>query len=190
MSYHDVNEKIKSHTFYAYFMEDVGSLAKRNNCKEIQSIRLNTSQTNREQTTLATLFEYMIGNSDWAIPIYRNVKIIRNKTDSLSKPFVVPYDFDYSGLVYARYAVPPEDLPITSVLDRYYLGFERTMDELESALQIFRNQKPAMDSLITNFEPLDENNKKEMIKYLDEFFQVTDKEKNVRELFINKARKE
>jgi hypothetical protein len=132
----------------------------------------------------------MIGNSDWALPVYHNVKLMRSKADSLSKPFVVPYDLDYCGLVNARYAIPPESLPIQSVLERFYFGFPRTMEELQSALQIFRLQRQAMDSLIQNFEPLSTQNKKEMSKYLDEFFEITEKERDIRDVFINNARRE
>jgi hypothetical protein len=190
IGYRDVKEKIKPHTSYAFFLEDIDDLADRNGCKEIHTLRFNTEATNREQATLVTLFEYMIGNADWAIPIYRNIKMIRSKTDSLSKPFAVPYDFDYSGLVSARYAVPPLDLPINSVQQRFYLGFPRTMEELQHTLQIFRNKKNVMDSLILNLQPLEEFHKKQMIKYLDEFFNNTQKEKDIKELFINNARKE
>ena len=188
VGYHDINEKIKPNSFYAFLLEDVDEMAKRNNCKEIQSVRLNSWQTNREQMTMVSLFEYMIGNCDWTVPIYRNVKLMRNKTDSLSKPYVIPYDFDYSGLVNAKYAIPPPDLPIKYVQERYYLGFSRTIDELKQALQIFKNQQQAIDSLIMNLEPLALAHKKEMSKYLQDFFKLIEKEHDIKEQFINNAR--
>ncbi|MGK2863722.1 MAG: hypothetical protein ACSLE0_17450 [Chitinophagaceae bacterium] len=190
MKYQDNNDKMKPQSFYAFFIEDVDDMAKRNKCIEVEPVRPHTESTNRKQATLVSLFEYMIGNSDWAIPIYHNVKLIRNKKDSLSAPFVVPYDLDYSGLVNARYAIPPESLPITSVRQRFYLGFPRTMEELQSALDIFRNKRKEMYALIQNFDPLSAQNKKEMIKYLDEFFEATEKERYVKDLFINNARRE
>ncbi len=190
MAYRDINDKIKPHTQYSFFLEDVDEMAKRNNCVEIQPVRPHTEATNRKQTTLVSLFQYMIGNSDWAIPIYHNVKLIRSKKDSLSRPFVVPYDLDYCGLVNARYAIPPETLPIKSVLERFYFGFPRTIEELQLALQIFRQQREAMNSLIQNCEPLSTQNKKEMIKFLDEFFEITEKEKDIKAHFINNARRE
>ena len=190
MAYRDINDKIKPHTQYSFLIEDVDEMAKRNHCMEVQPVRPNTESTNRKQTTLVSLFQYMIGNSDWAIPLYHNVKLIRSKKDSLSRPFVVPYDLDYCGLVNARYAVPPESLPIKSVLERFYFGFPRTIEELQLALQIFRQQRQAMNSLIQNCEPLSTQNKKEMIRYLDEFFEITEKDKDIRNLFIDNARRE
>lgn len=190
MAYRDINDKIKPLTQYSFLIEDVDEMAKRNNCMEVQPVRPNTESTNRKQTTLVSLFQYMIGNSDWAIPVYHNVKLIRSKKDSLSRPFVVPYDLDYCGLVNARYAIPPETLPIKSVLERFYFGFPRTIEELQLALQIFRQQRQAMNSLIQNCEPLSTQNKKEMIRYLDEFFEITEKDKDIRNLFIDNARRE
>lgn len=190
IGYRDINDKMKPYTSYAYIMEDVDVLAKRNNSVEIQPERIRSEQTNRDQTTLMTLFEYMIGNADWVIPISRNVKLIRSKADSLSAPFVVPYDFDYSGLVNARYAIPPPELPITSVRERYYLGFARTLEELQTVLNMFRRQKASMDSLILNFTPLEAFHKKDMSKYISDFFDKTEREKDIKELFINNARRE
>ncbi len=190
IGYRDINDKMKPYTSYAYLMEDVDGLAKRNNCVEIQPERIRSEQTNRDQTTLMTLFEYMIGNSDWVIPISRNVKLIRSRADSSSAPFVVPYDFDYSGLVNARYAIPPPELPISSVRERYYLGFARTPEELQAALLLLRKQKEAIDSLILNFAPLDAFHKKDMIKYISDFFEMTEKEKDIKERFINNARRD
>lgn len=188
IGYHDTQAKLKPHTFYGFFIEDVDEMARRNNCKEIGFGRFNTEATNREQATFVTLFEYMIGNCDWAIPIYRNIKLVRNSADTLSRPFAVPYDFDYSGLVSAPYAIPPLDLPITYVQERYYLGFARTMEELQHALQIFRSNKNSMDSLIVNLQPLENVHKKQMTKYLDSFFDIVKKESNVEDLFIVNAR--
>lgn len=185
----DLKGKIKPFTEYAFFIEDVDDMARRNNCVETEA-KVHTEATDRQQATLMALFQYMIANTDFAVPLSRNIKLIQSKGDSLSPPYAVPYDFDYCGLVNARYAIPPEELPITSVRQRLYRGFPRTMEELKFALQIIHTQHPAIDSLITNFGPLSEHNKKEMIKYLDEFFKVTVKEKDIKELFIDKARKQ
>ncbi|MGZ8549651.1 MAG: hypothetical protein ACXWV2_03270 [Chitinophagaceae bacterium] len=189
ISYHDINEKIRPRKQFAFFIEDVDDMARRNNCVEVQPARPHTEATNRQQTTMVALFQYMIGNTDWAVPLYRNIKLIRSKEDSLSLPFTVPYDFDYCGLVNAKYAIPTPDLPITSVRERLYRGFRRTMEELQATLQIFRLQRLAIDSLITNFVPLETYHKKEMTKYIHEFFLATEKERNINDLFIKQARR-
>jgi hypothetical protein len=190
LAYRDVKDKLKPQDAYAFFIEDTDEMAARNKCIEIQSVRFHTEATERKQTTLVAIFQYMIGNTDWSVPLYRNIKLMQDKKDNKSMPFLVPYDFDYSGMVNARYAVPPPELPISTVQQRLYRGFPRSFTELDAALKIFRNQKQAIDSLIQHFEPLNKNNKKEMIKYLDEFYSIIEKEKNIKDIFITNARVE
>lgn len=186
----DSKGKNKPLLFFAFFIEDVDDMARRNNCKEMPEVKLHTEQTNRKQTTLLSLFEYMIGNTDWAIPLNRNVKLIVDKKDSLQDPFAVPYDFDYCGLVNAEYAIPPPELQIVSVRNRLYRGFARNMKELQEALHIFHNKKAAIDSLITNCNVLSWYNKKEMIDYINEFYKSVDNDKKIKYLFIDHARKQ
>lgn len=189
MSNRDINEKIKPHKFYAFFIEDVDDMARRNNCVEVEPYMPQTESTDRDQTTLVALFQYMIANTDWAVPIYQNIKLILSKKDSTSAPFVVPYDFDYCGLVNAKYAIPTPELGITSVTERLYFGFPRTMAELKAAIEIFERKRPEIDSLITNMDELNTDHKKEMHRFIDDFFETIKKEKNVRDIFITNARR-
>ncbi|MCW3091980.1 MAG: hypothetical protein JWP81_3049 [Ferruginibacter sp.] len=188
ITYQDIEKRIKSRTQFAFFIEDVEAMAKRNDCMEVKDQSFHTERTDRKLTTIVALFEYMIGNTDWAVPIYRNVKLMRSENDSSQWPFVVPYDFDYCGLVNAGYAIPIPELNINSVRERLYRGFPRTMEELQEALQIFLTQRKAMDSLISNFEPLLPGHRKEMLKYLDAFFNIISDEKDVKRIFIDGAK--
>ncbi len=45
-----------------------------------------------------------------------NIKIIHSRKDSLSRPYVVPYDFDFSGLVNTTYSSPDERLGIEKIV--------------------------------------------------------------------------
>src|ERR1041385_40117 len=108
---------------------------------------------------IVDIFQYMVGNTDWSVPNYHNIKLIRKKNADDSPPYVIPYDFDYCGLVNAYYAVPAEILGIEKVTDRKYRGFPRSMEELQQAISIFNKQKENIYKLITGFEPLPEKNK-------------------------------
>jgi hypothetical protein len=173
---------------YAFFTEDISAMAKRNHCKELEDVSVNTENTDREQMTLVAVFEYMIGNTDWAIPVNHNTRLLHYKQDSVSKPFAVPYDFDYSGLVNADYATPDPVLGTQSVLQRVYRGFPRNMGELERTLKIFTDQKEKIYSLIKGFELLSTRNRNEMIAYLDGFYREISNRKTVKNIFIDNAR--
>ena len=188
VNYVDSGTSKKSFKNYAFFLEDVKDMARRNNCKDWIVGRPNTEYTDRNQMLMVALFEYMIGNTDWSVPVRHNIKTIRLKDDSLASPFSVPYDFDYSGLVNTDYAVPDPMLNTVSVVERVYRGYPRTMDELNDAFKVFNSKKEEIYLLINNFKLLENNTKKSMIQYLDEFYKIIQKPNDVRAIFIQGAR--
>lgn len=188
VNYQDTKEKIKSYSQYGFLIEDVDDMAKRNKCFEVDKPAFNTEKTDRQQTTLVSLFQYMIGNTDWAVPNYHNIKLIRTVTDSFSFPYVVPYDFDFCGIVDAKYATPQEELGTSSVKERVYRGFGRNMAELQSTLNIFREKRAEIEKLVMGFEPLTIRYREEIMDYLDEFYKDIENKNFVEEVFIRNAR--
>jgi hypothetical protein len=188
VNYTDTRGKIKPYKQYAFFIEDVDAMAKRNKCNEVQKTSFHTERTDRQQMTLVAVFQYMIGNTDWAVPNYHNMKLMRPKKDSVSRPYPVPYDFDFCGLVNASYASPQEELGISSVTERVYRGFKRTPEELQEVLDIFRKKKDNFEKLIKNFEPLGNRHRQDMQKYIDDFYKIIDNKYMVARLFIDEAR--
>jgi len=188
INYKDTREKVKSYSQYGFLIEDVDKMAKRNKCSEVEKQVFRTERTDRDQMTLVSIFQYMIGNTDWSVPNYHNIKLMRPVTDSISFPYTVPYDFDFAGLVDAHYATPNQDLPISSVRERLYRGFPRTMEEIQRTLNIFREKREAIKNLILNFELLNLRYRKEMISYLDEFYKTIEITSLVKRIFIDDAR--
>lgn len=189
MTYKDVANKMKPYSQYSFFIEDVDELAKRNQCKEYQNKLTLTQLTSRNQMTTVALFQYMIGNTDWSVPNYHNIKLVQSVTDTASNPYVVPYDFDFAGLVNAPYAIPHDDLGIEKVTDRLYRGFPRTYQEIESALQIFREKKEQINALIMDFDLLKKGQRETMVSYLDDFYSTVNNKRMVQAVFIDGARR-
>lgn len=188
--YEDSRGKKKPISQHAFFIEDTKDLAKRNNCKEIKNIKMYGQDTDRKQFTIFAIFEYMIGNTDWGVSANHNTQLIFSRKDSTARPFVIPYDFDYSGMVDADYAVPDEKLEISNVRQRLYRGFPRNMPELEEAIAIFRGQKEKIYSLIRNFELLTSRNRENIIDYLDDFYKTINNSREVKSVFIDNARRD
>jgi hypothetical protein len=189
VNYKDSRQKVKPYSQYAFLIEDVEDVAERNNCIHLKNDDLTTEATNRQQMTLISLFQYMIGNTDWSVPKCHNVKLVVPKTDTTTNPYVIPYDFDYSGLVNAAYAVPPEQFNIKYVTERVYRGFPRTMAELEDAIDVFKERKGRIMYYINNFELFNQQIKNEMTSYLEEFYKTIDNKRLVKSVFISNARK-
>ena len=148
-----------------------------------------TEATNREQITFVSIFQYMIANTDWAVPNYHNIKLMVPLSDTFARPYVVPYDFDYCGVVNAYYAIPEETLEIQKVTDRYYQGYARTMEELESVLSIFKEKEKEIMKCVNDFDLLKPSERKDIAGYIDQFYDIIKNNSSVKYHFIDKALK-
>ncbi len=187
IDYDDTKDKVKLYSQYAFVIEDVKDLAKRNKSKEFKT-KINTETTDRNYMTLVAIFQFMIGNTDWAVPVAHNIKLILPKNDSLARPIVIPYDFDFAGLVDAPYAMPAPQLGTESVRERVYRGFPRNMAELQAIITIFKEKKDSIYSLIKNFDLIKSGEREVMIKYLDDFYRIINNDVLINDYFILNAR--
>jgi hypothetical protein len=92
----------KTNSMYALALEDKESLLARLNGREVTDYGITEDRLDPDQYALTTVFQYMIGNTDWGVHTNRNVRIVQ--TDGTDKLLVIPYDLDFSGLVNASYA--------------------------------------------------------------------------------------
>jgi hypothetical protein len=176
----NTHKKSKTLKEYCFLIEPLKLLEKRKNIFEVNSVRLTQNYIKPKFMDRVAIFNYMIGNTDWSVPIQHNVKIFSEfNAGGPSLGIVVPFDFDYSGLVDASYAVPFEQLPIKSVRDRLYLGICRDKSEIENSIRDFAAKKEEFYRIIHDFPYLKEKSKKQMINYLDGFYARFDKKNNV-----------
>lgn len=165
---------------YGFLIEPLGLLAERTNCVEVTSTKLGQKSMTPETMNRLAIFNYMIGNTDWSVPNQHNCKIlseIKSATPALG--IVIPYDFDYSGLVNAEYAIPSDKLSIKSVTERLYIGLCRSDEEILNALKEFVAKKEQFYKVINDFPYLSERTKKEMTRYIDQFYAEIDKNNSI-----------
>ena len=137
----------------------------------------------QRQLMFMSMFQYMIGNSDYSILALHNVIML---DDAKGVRYTVPYDFDYSGLVDAHYAVPAKGLPIVSVRDRLYRGPCKSEAEVNEALKPFREKQAellALPATLTQYG-LSDGQRKDAEKYLNEFFEIISKPDKVKKTFV------
>ena len=190
LTYQDSSGRKKTITRHAFVLEDAKEMAKRNDCADVSDLKFVTERTNRRQMTMVAIFEYMIGNTDWSVPVNHNIIVMRPKKDSTARPFTVAYDFDFSGFVATDYSFPDERLGIENVKQRLYRGFPRTIEELNDVLSVFNARKAQIYATINNFNLLQPQTKKDMIGYLDQFYKTINNPKEVKREFIDNARTE
>ena len=180
IEYINTYKKSKPVITYAFLIEPIEILAARTNCVEVTSLKLTQKNIFPYMMDRMAIFNYMIGNTDWSVPNLHNVKVLSKLSlNPTGFGIVVPYDFDYSGLVNAAYAVPYEKLGLKSVTERRYVGICRNEETFIQALQEFRDKKEEFYKVISEFPLLKEKTKKEMTGYLDSFFSGFDKRNSI-----------
>lgn len=183
MTYQDAQNKMKPYTQYGFLIEDVDAVAKRNGSREYEKQVLNGTMTDRSQLTLVAMFQYMIGNTDWSLPNNHNIRYVQLLNDTISFPYVIPYDFDYCGLVNAPYAIPQPEFGIEKVTDRYYRGMPRDKAEIEEMIKLFKEKKDFIYALVNGFELLSKKARAEMIDYIDTFYKDLDDKRKITYVF-------
>lgn len=169
-------------TQYAILLEPDEEMADRLGGQLLAGVgRLRT--INSEQYCLLTVFQYMIGNTDWSLDHRHNIRLLQLAEGA---PLPVPYDFDYAGLVNAPYAAPPPQLPVDNVRERFFQWRGKDERDLEKTLQLFHEQKPGLLNLVEQLEPLSSGARQDARAYLESFFEIIEsREKMESELFVN-----
>jgi hypothetical protein len=83
----------------------------------------------------------------------------------------VPYDFDWTGFVSARYARPDERLRIRNVRQRIYRGFCRPDFDFSVVYAQFVEIRTDLEALYTGQDGLEEGNRRDAVEYLDDFYE-------------------
>ena len=170
LTYSDTSGKRKPMTKWGFVIEQTKHLAKRHNAVELEEVKVNTQETNRQFMTLVSVFQYFLGNTDWSVPALHNIKLLKINDLKEPLPYAIPYDFDYSGMVNAPYAIPNDKLGIENVRERLFRGYPRSEEEFQKVYDLFHSKKADMYSLVEEFPHLEKFHKLEMIRFMDEFF--------------------
>lgn len=167
VTYVDQTGKLGKIKRYGFLIEEIDELANRYDGEECECLNADPTLVSAKDENIMAIYQYMVGNSDWNTSLLRNIKLI-TKGDGSIVP--VAYDFDFSGLVDAPYAIPNPDYSLVSVKQRVFIGWE-VGDEIfrENILHYFE-KKAAIYDLIHNFKELSKPARMEIIEYLDTFY--------------------
>jgi hypothetical protein len=171
------------YTKLGILFEDVDDMAARAGARELPVPRQLFQFVDQRQLMFMSMFQYMIGNTDYSILALHNVIML---DDAKGVRLTVPYDFDYSGLVDAHYATAVKALNLASVRDRLYRGPCKTESEVNEALTPFREKQAALLALpatLTQYG-LTDGQRKDAEKYLDEFFELVSRPDRVKKTFV------
>jgi hypothetical protein len=191
VNYIDTEKKRKPIRQYAFFIEPVEMITARTNTVQIKAHTLTQRNIIPKIMDRFALFNYMIGNYDWAVPNQHNVLVLKPLAyDTLGMAIAVPHDFDWTGLVNATYAIPAEIVGTETVRERLFQGICRSKAVYQKDLEMLLNKKEEFYRVINEFPYLNTNAKKDMTGYLDGFFnQITGKNDNLIFYLMNSCKK-
>lgn len=170
-------------TYYAILLEDEKEMAKRVNGKLCEDcFGLSRAQFQQENIHIHDLFQFMIGNMDWNTAMLRNMKALRAIDDNYY--LLVPYDFDFSGLVNASYATPDPTFGMKSKRDRKFIGFAQSQEELAETIQHFQSKKEAILDYVKNFKLLSNASRQDISQYLTFFYAQLEQGINIQETLV------
>jgi hypothetical protein len=134
---------------------------------------------------LIGVFQYMIGNTDWSISGLHNVELIGLPDGNV---IPIPFDFDFSGVVDARYATVDPKLSVQRVRERLFRGYCVESEEYTKVFDLFKEKKDAIYGLYsdpTGKMVLRPKLVEETLKYFDEFYKTISDPRSAKREIIN-----
>ncbi len=168
LSIRDTHVEKTKKPMYAILLEDEEELVSRLNGILNEEYGIPTDSLHTSHAALTVMFQYMIGNTDWDISMQRNVRLVRSK--ETGKTFVIPYDFDFSGLVSAPYSSPSSETGLKTVRDRFLMSNGLKPELLQRAFNTLKSAKPAFYSICKS-KYLNNSASADMDNFLHRFFE-------------------
>ena len=156
-----------------FFIEEQSDVAARNAMAVARvGARTPVPTLNPADAARFGVFQYLIANLDWAMQAgpandtcCHNSRLVG---PGGAPPFAtIPYDFDYSGLVDAPYAVPPEAINVSSVKTRRYRGFCRHNAEALKAAAEIRDQRAALLAVIAQVPQMSDGTRRKAAAFIE-----------------------
>ncbi|WP_339650498.1 hypothetical protein [uncultured Maribacter sp.] len=182
-------EKVQKHRIRAFFIEDIDELEERFGGKTMKR-NVHPLQQDSLTSIRNSFFQYMIGNTDFSTGYQHNEKLLFLNGYSIP----IPYDFDMSGLCDVSYSVVSQIdglvLPLESVTQRLYRGFQRSDTTMELIRDEFMQNQENMMAIIEDHKSYfeDEAEFQRSEKYILGFFNIISNPAKFKSEILDKSR--
>lgn len=176
---------------YGVLIEHDDRLGKRINGEPVETERVAVSTIRPADLNLASVFQYLVGNTDFSPRATApDEECCHNQALFTSEDgpyYTIPYDFDQTGLVDAQHAAPNPRFGIRTVKTRVYRGRCANNDQLEATFQKFRDHRGDFEALINDQLELTSATQRDLLKYVESFFETIDNPKRVEQRIVTKC---
>ncbi len=149
----DTLGKLRPVTTWAFVVEEDEEVAERHGYGVEESTGALFTDVERASIMRTALFQWLVGNVDWSVSAQHNIALFRDSTLTIR---AAPYDFDFSGAVGTRYAVPDPRLRIKVVTDRLHRGPCLPAAEWAPVVRHFLSKRAEIEAVyasLTGLEP-------------------------------------
>jgi hypothetical protein len=169
ITYVDSEDPKNSLERYGILIEPNKEIENRLNAEEMDDL-MNPDRDllDLEVENQVALFQYLVGNEDWSVEMMRNIKGFRS--NETGKIWLVPYDFDFSGIVRTSYAIPNTDEGLVSIEERAFMGLPTTPEIFAQTKAKYIELEKNLDTTIKKTKQLSGEGKLYMRTYLDGFY--------------------
>ena len=190
ITYEDIEDEYDTRTKIGFVIEDEERMAERNRAIYLEVPSMSPTEADGPQSVIGAVFNYMIGNLDWDQARFHNVKLIHTEDD---RHITVPYDFDFTGVVNARYATPHPAITdryrISRVTQRLYRGFCRPELQHQPVAEHFNAKRQEISDLYHGFELHEEDDIEDALDYYENFWKVIDDPEEFEDEIIDDCRR-
>jgi hypothetical protein len=175
-----------------FVIEDDDDVADRVGMSAKKTPNIEIEDLDPAQRRLAYIYQYMIGNTDYSLIhgadendcCHNSVPM----TATEGPPYTpVPYDFDFSGLVNAPYAVIDRRFRISNVRQRLYRGRCIDNEFLPENFAYFTEKRAAFLSILDEIDLLSGRTLRDVTGYLDRFFEDISDAGRIKKQFIDRC---
>lgn len=194
LSYVDSDEKIQPWTDLAFVIEDESDIAKRLGLDKARVAENRFEELDQPTTALYELFQLLISNHDYSVlkgpegSYCCHNSMMYVSEAAADKRIPVPFDFDMSGLVNAKYAAPPSHLPIRLVRTRYYRGLCQPDDVMQETIAHFLSKKDEIVALYETMPELSRLSRNRTVNYVKQFFAILEDEDKLKAQVLDRCR--
>jgi len=171
VNYYDINYDTLYASRYGFILEPVDVLEVRFGQEELEGIEIEEAAVENDILLDVCVFQYLIGNSDWSVPLIHNLKVFGDISPG-EKLITVPYDFDYSGWVNSHYAVALGNRGLEDITERTFLGPCRSRQEYRAVLDHYLGLEETIIDTIKEFKYLKGPERRDLIRYVKSFYKL------------------
>jgi len=170
----DANLDDLEQTYFGFLIESDEELAARLDAGVVRRDGVPYTLLDDAHTARFYIFQYMIGNFDWSFILADGAEYCCHNVDLVERDgrlFAIPYDFDFSGMVNASYAKPPEIVGTKRVTQRVYRGYcKLPLESVASALTEIVAMRDDIIALVAGSPVAGDDDTDARVRYIDYFF--------------------